>query len=448
MTPQTPVVRFAPSPTGLIHIGNARTAMINWLFAQKHDGRFILRFDDTDPERSREDYALAIEQDLRWLGIVPDDIVHQSRRRTLHDAAAEKLKSRGRLYPCYESAEELERKRRMQRARKLPPVYDRAALKLSEQERADLEAQGRRPHWRFLLEPGEVAWEDLVRGGQSIDMGSLSDPVLIREDGSYLYTLPSVVDDIEMGVTHVIRGEDHVTNTAVQAQIFEALGGAVPAFAHHSLLTAASGEGLSKRSGALSLTALREDGLEGRAVACFAATIGTSGPIDVFVTDRELVGHFDIAALSRAPARFDPDELAALNAKLVHQLGYDDVRLRLERLGVEGGEPFWLAVRDNLAKLEEAAHWWRVVDGEMAPPVQRPEWLDQAADLLPAEPWDDTVWKSWTGAIAATTGLKGKALFMPLRQALTGQDRGPELARLLPLIGREKALRRLGRSPL
>jgi glutamyl-tRNA synthetase len=439
----TVTVRFAPSPTGHLHIGNARTALLNALFARREGGTFVLRYDDTDLARSRPEFAEAILEDLRWLGVPPDRVVRQSERFDLYGAAAERLKAAGRLYPAYETADELDYRRKRQLARGLPPVYDRAALALGDADRARLEAEGRRPHWRFRLEPGTVAWPDLVRGESGVDCASLSDPVLVREDGTYLYTLPSVVDDIDLGITHVIRGEDHVTNTAVQIQIFAALGGAAPAFAHHNLLTTASGEGLSKRLGHLSLKGLREAGLEPAAVASLAVLVGTSEAVRSVADLGELAGLVDLAGISRAPAKFDEGELDALNARLVHAMDYETVRERLAALGVGGGEAFWLAIRQNLAHVDAAARWWPVVTGPVAPVIEDPAFATTAAGLLPPEPWDGTTWKAWTDAVKAATGAKGRALFMPLRLALTGLDHGPELAGLLPLIGRGEAERRL-----
>src|SRR3954447_20764760 len=350
-----PLVRFAPSPTGRIHIGNARTALLNYVFARSQGGGFVLRFDDTDRERSREEFVQAIEVDLTWLGIRPDATVRQSAREALYAAAAQRLRDIGRLYPCYETAEELDRRRRLQQARGLPPIYDRAAaLKLIPADHARLEAEGRRPHWRFELNHEIVRWHDLVRGDSHIDTASLSDPVLVREDGSYLYTLPSVVDDIDLDITHVIRGEDHVVNTAVQIQLFEALAAKPPQFAHHSLLTGADGQGLSKRLGSLSIAGMREQGIEAMAVASVAALIGTSESVHPVAAYEALLAGFDLAHVSRAPARFDEEELKALNARLVHELPYEAVRARLTALGADGGAPFWQAVRGNLATLNDA----------------------------------------------------------------------------------------------
>jgi glutamyl-tRNA synthetase len=438
-----PIVRFAPSPTGLIHIGNARTALLNALFARREGGTFILRFDDTDLERSRREYAEAIERDLAWLGIAPNLIVRQSERFALYDEAADRLRTLERLYPCYETPEELEFRRKRQLARGLPPVYDRAALQLTDEDRKRLEGEGRQPHWRFRLDHRTVAWTDLVRGDSHVDCASLSDPVLVREDGTYLYTLPSIVDDIELTVTHVIRGEDHVTNTAVQIQLFEAFGSPAPAFGHHNLLTTASGEGLSKRLGHLSLASLREAGLEPQAVASLAVLVGSAEAVRPVADLDELARLVDFAHISRAPAKFDESELEHLNARLVHAMPYEQARERLAALGVGGGEAFWLAVRTNLTKLPDALAWWQVVTGPVTPAIQDPAFAETAAAALPAAPWDGSTWKAWTEAVKAATGAKGKALYMPLRLALTGLDHGPELAGLLPLLGPEKVRARL-----
>jgi glutamyl-tRNA synthetase len=444
----TPIVRFAPSPTGRIHIGNARVALFNYLFAVTHHGRFILRFDDTDFARSTGEFARGIEVDLAWLGIGPDALFRQSERVALYEAAAATLRESGRLYPCYETAEELEKRRKMQQARGLPPVYDRAALRLSDAERAKLEAEGRRPHWRFELAPGAVEWTDLIRGPTHIDCAALSDPVLIREDGSFLYTLPSVADDIDMKITHVIRGEDHVTNTAVQLQLFAALAPRAPApvFAHHNLLIGATGEGLSKRTGSLSIASLREEGYEALAVAALATLTGSSDNVHAVRSLEELSKSFDLAHVSRNPARFDPADLETLTHRTLALFDFEDVRERLAILDVVGhkAEPLWRAARGNLSRFEDILKWRRVVEGEIEPVREDPAFLEEAARLLPAEPWDEATWSAWTGAVKAATGRKGKALFHPLRLALTGEESGPELAALLPLIGRAKALARLG----
>ncbi|WP_373504573.1 glutamate--tRNA ligase [Aestuariivirga sp.] len=437
----TTIVRFAPSPTGRIHIGNARTAIINWLLALKTGGQFVLRYDDTDTARSTEEYARGIAADLDWLGIKPHRVEWQSKRFAHYDEIADGLRKAGRLYPCYETADELDRRRKRQMARGLPPVYDRASLKLSDDERAKLEAEGRKPHWRFRLDGRMIEWNDLIRGPQHIDTTGLSDPVLVREDGTYLYTLPSAIDDIDFGITHVIRGEDHVVNTAVQIEITQALGGSIPAYAHHSLLTGADGKGLSKRLGSLSIASMREQGLEAMAVVSHAALLGTSDNIHPCADYSELVSGFDLAKLSRAPARFDEVELAHLNAKLLHHLPWDAVKDRLDG----GTEAFWLAIRGNIEKLSDASLWANVVSGPVTPVVAEDDrsFIAGSKALLPPEPWDTSTWKTWTDAVKADSGRKGKALFMPLRLALTGLDHGPELAQLLPLIGRQRVLERL-----
>ena len=448
-----PIVRFAPSPTGRLHIGNIRTALINWLFARKSDGRFLLRLDDTDQERSKEEFAVAIREDLTWLGLTWDQEERQSARTARYDAAAAALKVSGRLYPCFETEGELDRKRKRQLARGMPPIYDRSALKLIDAERSKLEATAGPPHWRFKLDTVEggahdgvsqqAHWLDLIRGDQSIDMASLSDPVLIRAGGTYLYTFTSVVDDIDLAITHIIRGEDHVTNTGVQIQLFEAMGAEPPRFAHHSLLIGADGHALSKRLGSLSIASFREAGLEPMAVASHAALIGTSQSVAPYRTLTELVELFEIAKLSRSPTRFDPTELAAINAKLLHETPYGDVSARLAGLGIESGEDFWTAVRGNIEMLAGVEVWWRVVAGPITPVIEDAGFCQTAAGLLPAEPWDERTWSIWTEAVKTASGVKGRALFHPLRLALTGTDKGPELKTLLPLIGRAKAVERL-----
>ncbi len=440
-----PIVRFAPSPTGRMHIGNARTALLNWLFAHRNGGKFVLRFDDTDLERSRAEYALSIAEDLAWLGVKPDSVRRQSERMDFYNAAAERLKALGRLYPAYETPDELDRRRKRQQALGRPPIYDRAALNLSDADRTALEAAGRRPHWRFRLDAKTVRWADLVRGESHIDCSSLSDPVIAREDGSYLYTLPSVVDDIEFGVTHVIRGEDHVTNTAVQIQLFEALGGPVPAFGHHTLLTDASGEGLSKRTGALSIASLREKGVESLAVAALAVMVGSAEAVRPVTSLDELADLVDLSHLSHGSARFDEAELDALSARTLHGAPYAAVADRLANLGVAGpgAEALWLAVRGNVGRLADVAQWRAVVEGDIEPIVEDRAYLDLAAERLPERTWDQSTWATWTKALKAETGRKGRDLYHPLRLALTGRESGPELQALMPLIGRSRALARL-----
>lgn len=433
-------VRFAPSPTGKLHVGNVRAALWNWLFARKEGGQFILRIDDTDKERSTKAYEEAIKADLAWLGLDYDETVNQSSRFARYDAARDKLIAAGLLYPCYETGEELDRKRKLQRARGLPPVYDRAALDLSDADRKAFEAEGRKPHWRFKLSRQPVTWTDLIRGETSVDTASVSDPVLIREDGMYLYTLPSCVDDIDLRVSHVMRGEDHVTNTGVQIEIFKALGGEAPQFAHHSLLVGADGQGLSKRLGSLSIEAMRDDGLEPGAITSLLAKLGTADPVTPVPSLGALAQDFDFDRVGRAPARFDMTELEALNAKLLHETPYATVAKRLAALGVS--ETVWNAARGNITRLSDITMWLDVIEREIDPVVEDQSLLSEAAKLLP-DSLGENSWSVLTEALKERTGAKGKKLFMPLRLALTGQARGPEMAVLLPLIGVEKARARL-----
>lgn len=439
-------VRFAPSPTGRLHVGNIRIGLINWLFARKHGGSFLLRLDDTDEERSTHAYAKAIEQDLAWLGLAWDCFARQSDRLGHYHEAVQKLNTADRLYPCYETPEELELMRKTRLARRLPPVYDRSALRLSDAERRKLEAEGRLPHYRFRLLDESVEWEDLVRGKVRFEPGHLSDPVLVRADGRPLYTLSSVVDDLELDISHVIRGEDHVANTAPQIQLYQALGGDARnfRFAHLPLLTDASGSGLSKRLGSLSIAELRAGGIEPMAINSLLAKLGTKDAIEPRGSLDALVAEFDLSHFSRSTPKFDLEELRRLNARLLHGMPFEAVELRLGELGLDGVDPsFWEAVRGNLSRLDDAAIWWRVIHGQMAPLIEDAAFVRQAANLLPSEPWDNGTWHLWTEAIKGATGREGKALFHPLRLALTGRERGPELAVLLPMIGYAKALARL-----
>ncbi len=437
------ITRFAPSPTGRIHVGNVRTALINWLFAKRSGGKFMLRLDDTDVQRSTKEFAEGIVRDLEWLGLTHDIFARQSDRFARYDEVAEKFKQEGRLYACYETPDELERKRKRQLARGAPPVYDRAGLNLSDEQKRAFEAEGRTPHWRFFLEDKTMAWDDLVRGSQTIEASSLSDPILIRGDGTYLYTLPSVIDDVDFAVTHVVRGEDHVANTGAQIQVFEALGDHLPQFGHHNLLVGADGGRLSKRIGSLSVEGLRQSGLEALSVTSFVATIGTSDPVAPFASLEALADNFDFAKLSRAPARFDERELVALNAKSLHEREFAQVKSELESRDVGGGEAFWLAIRGNIEKINEVCDWWNIVRGPIEPKIEDQSFCSRAADLLPDGDWDENTWGQWTSRVKQETGAKGKSLFMPLRLALTGLDHGPELRALLPLIGRKRALARL-----
>ncbi len=429
-------VRFAPSPTGLLHVGNARTALLNWLFAKKLGGRFLLRIDDTDAARSTKAFEEAIYRDLAWLGLTHDGTDRQINRLAKYSAAFYQLQATGRIYPCFETEGELERQRSLQAARKLPPIYNRASLEPA--NKAKWEGEGRKPHWRFKLSRSKVSWTDLVRGPVEIDTATMSDPVLVREDGAFLYTLPSVADDIDMAISHVVRGEDHVTNTAAQIEIFQALGATIPKFAHFPLLVGAGGEALSKRLGSLSLEQLREDGMEPLAVAAYLAKIGTSDPVEPRQTLGELAEEFDFAKIGRAPAHFVPEELSALNAKTLHTMPYSAVAN-----SVPPGEAFWEAIRSNLNKRSDIAEMVRLVSGPVTPVIEDAALAAAAAGLLPPEPWDQETWGAWTKAVAAQTGAKGRGLFHPLRLALTGLEHGPELKKLLPLIGRDKCVARL-----
>ncbi len=442
-------VRFAPSPTGKLHVGNVRTALMNWLFARAEAGEFILRIDDTDTERSTQAYEDGLKVALDWLGLGWDDTFNQSDRFEMYDEAAAQLKQAGLLYPCYETADDLDRQRKILRAQNKPPVYDRAALDLSAAQKKALEAEGRKPHWRFKLSGQTVVWHDLVRGEQKVETSSLSDPVLIRGDGTYLYTLPSVVDDIDMGITHVIRGEDHVTNTGAQIEIFEALlkiygVGELPKFGHTPLLVGADGKGLSKRLGSLSMDQLREQGIEPMAINSLLAKIGTSDPVEIRANLIELAEEFSFDKIGRAPARFDENELSALNAKYLHQLPYIDVKDRLEALGIEGGEDFWLLIRDNLQTFGEVAGWATVLYAPHAGRISEDDkdFCAQAADLLPDQIYEET-WQEWTEALTLATGRKGKSLYTPLRLALTGRERGPSMQKFLLLLGATRAKKRL-----
>jgi len=437
-------VRFAPSPTGKLHVGNVRTALFNFLFARKANGVFVLRIDDTDLERSTQEFEDAIRADLTWLGLAWDETFKQSERFEAYEAAAQKLKDAGLLYACYETGEELDRKRRLQMANGQPPVYDRAGLKLTADDIAAYEAEGRKPHWRFKLSGKAVKWTDMVRGDVSIETSSLSDPILIRGDGSYLYTLPSVVDDIDFDITHIIRGEDHTTNSGAQIEIFEALGGSAPTFGHQALLVGADGGKLSKRLGSLSIEDLRTvEGMECMAVNSLLAKIGTSDPVEAFSDMAGILEGFSLDKLSRAPARFDPEELSRINAKLLHETEYEDVQSRLADMDADAGEAFWAAVRPNLVTLGDAKAWATLVNGPVTPVIEDADFAATAVDMLPDGKLDGESWSAWTSAIKEATSRKGKQLFMPLRLALTGEARGPEMAVLLPLIGRDKAAARL-----
>lgn len=436
-------VRFAPSPTGNLHVGNLRTALVNFLFARKAGGQFMLRIDDTDTERSTAAFEEGIRADLQWMGMAWDVEDRQSERLDRYDAALAQLRADGRAYACYETPEELALKRKAQLSAGRPPVYDRAALKLTAEQIAAFEAEGRQPHWRFRLEDVEVRWHDMVRGDVAYHMSSLSDPVLMREDGRVIYTLASVVDDIDHGISHILRGEDHVTNSAAQIQLFEALGAQAPTMGHMALLAGADGEGLSKRLGSLSIAELRNNDTEAMAIASLLARIGTSDPVVPTADMATVIDGFDITRFGRATAKFDPAELAQVNAKVVQELPFATVAERLEAVAVGGGEQFWMAVRDNLSDVGEAGDWWWICTQPITPIIESAAVTDAAADLLPEGDVEASIWQDWTKAVAAASGAKGRGLFMPLRLALTGREKGPEIAPLLAFMGRERVLARL-----
>jgi len=439
-----PIVRFAPSPTGKLHVGNVRTALVNWLYARREGGQFILRIDDTDTARSTQAYEDQIKEDMAWLGMTWDSSFNQSAKFDVYDEAADALRRMGLLYACYETADELDRQRKILRAQGKPPVYDRTGLRLTVAEKDALEAEGRQAHWRFKLSGQPAVWDDLVRGTQSIDTSSLSDPVLIRGDGSYLYTLPSVVDDIDAGITHIIRGEDHVTNSGAQKEIFEALGAKAPIFGHPPLLAGKDGKSLSKRLGSLSMDQLRAQGIEPMAICSLLAKIGTSDPIEARQNMAQLTEEFSFSKIGRAPARFDEDELLLLNGRLLHELPYSDAKARLKALGIPASEDFWNLVRANLTKFGDAAGWSTVIYAPMPGQIadEDAEFCAAAAALLPADLTDQT-WSAWTSAVKEQTGRKGKGLFLPLRLALTGRGRGPSMDGLLPMLGTKRAKARL-----
>ncbi|MBY8824868.1 glutamate--tRNA ligase [Sphingomonas colocasiae] len=433
----TVVTRFAPSPTGRLHVGNIRTALHNWMWAKKHGGHFLLRIDDTDLARSTEENVEAIRADLAWLGLHPDGEARQSERFALYEARFEALRAAGRVYACYETAEELDLRRKILLGRGLPPVYERPAPGTPVPE-------GRNPHWRFRLDhDAPIVWDDLIRGPQRFDSKLLSDPVIRRADGSWLYMLPSAIDDLDMGVTHVVRGEDHVSNTATQIQMFAAMGGTAPAFVHEALLTGSEGK-LSKRLGSLGVDHFREIGIEPVTLVAKLARIGTSDPVEAVTDPQPLIDAFDFGHFGRAPARFDEAELLQLNARIVHQLDFDAVA---DRLPAGMDQAAWDAIRPNLETVAQVVDWWSVVEGPIARPDLSDEdraYIAEAATVAESLDWSVDPWHALTAALKEKTGRKGKPLFLPLRQALTGRDHGPDMAALLPLIGKAQALERLG----
>ena len=430
--------RFAPSPTGYIHVGNLRTALMNYLIARKAGGTFILRIDDTDPTRSKEEYVDAIKQDLEWLGLHWDRVERQSERFDRYAEAADRLRKMDRFYEAFETPVELDLKRKKQLNMHRPPVYDRAALALSDAEKDALRADRGQGVWRFMLDQKRIEWTDGILGDISIDAASVSDPVLIRGDGQVLYTLASVVDDTEMGVTHVVRGSDHVTNTATQIQIIEALGGTCPDFAHHSLLTGPQGEPLSKRLGTLALRDLREQGIEPMALLSLMARLGSSDPVALRTDMAELIEGFDLNRFGASPTKFDAADLLPLTAHHLQSLPLAAVHAKVAALGVPAdlAEPFWAMARDNITTLGDLERWWVLCRDGAVPLVDEAdqEFVDQAMALLPDLPFDESSWNNWAAAVKEVTGRKGRGLFMPLRKALTGLERGPEMAALMPLL--------------
>ena len=430
-------VRFAPSPTGYMHIGNTRTALFNWLLAQKLGGEFMLRIDDTDKERSKPEYEAAIRDALKWLGLNWKEEARQSARFERYREVTAKVIEEGLIYPCFETPEELELMRKSLLAKGLPPIYDRRALSLSEAQIAAYRAEGRKPHYRFKLTAGDIVWDDMVRGRCHYRAENLSDPVVIREDGSYLYHLPSVIDDIDFSITHIVRGEDHVTNTASQIRMFEAVGGTVPVFAHLPLLTGKEGK-LSKRLGSIGVADLRAEGIEAMSICSYLAKLGTSEAIEPYADLQSLAASLDFDKLGRAQPKFCEQDLQHFNTRLVRGLDYQAVRDR-----VEVDEAFWNAVRGNLTVLKDIEVWQAICQKPVVPVIEDKSLTDAAAALLPPEPWDEETFKNWIEQIKQQTGRKGKDLFHPLRKAITAMENGPELKFLLPLIGRERVYRRL-----
>ncbi len=435
-------VRFAPSPTGWLHVGNVRTALVNWLFARKHGGSFLLRIDDTDTERSRPEYDAGIQEDLQWLGLAWDRLERQSERAARYEEAKQRLLDSGRLYPCYDTPQELDIKRKMLISRGKPPIYDRAALELTDAQKQAYEAEGRRPHYRFLLHESDVAWDDLIRGQVKFSGQFASDPVLIREDGIPLFTFATCVDDAEMGITHILRGEDHVSNSAVQVQIFEALGHKAPVFGHMALLSMKQGK-LSKREGSASIRDFREQGAMPLTLNSYMAKIGTSDAIELAESMDQLIAQFDCAKFGRSTALFEEEELARLNAKLLHDLPYGDVSGWLKAHNMDVPESFWNQIRANISHLDEVKHWWELLAHPVTPVIEDSDYCNQAASLLPEGELTPDSWKEFTRSIQEATGRKGRQLFMPLRLALTARTDGPELPVLFALLGRDKVEKRL-----
>ena len=436
-------VRFAPSPTGYLHIGNFRTALINFLFAKNKNGHFMLRIDDTDDERSLKKYEDAIKEDLSWVGINWDSLEKQSSRLSYYDQALQKLLDKKRAYPCFETAEELSLKRKKQLSSGKPPIYDRSALNLSDSDIADLKAKGRSPHYRFLLDHKDVNWNDLVKGTSQYNMSNLSDPVIIREDGRVIYTLASVVDDIDFEVTDILRGEDHMTNSAAQIQLFEALESSPPNLGHLSLLTDISGAGLSKRLGSISLRDLKDEGFQPMAISSLLSKVGSSDAIEIFRDINQIISDFDISKFGKSKPKFDKNELRGLNSKLFKMLDFSDISNQLKKFNFKISSDFWELVKGNIENLEELELWWNIIYGNIEPKYNDENFLNTALETLPEGNFDKNTWTNWTSILMKETGRKGKELYNPLRMCLTGQNKGPEMATLVSLMGRGKVLERL-----
>ena len=436
-------VRFAPSPTGYLHIGNFRTALINFLFAKNKNGHFMLRIDDTDDERSLKKYEDAIKEDLSWVGINWDSLEKQSSRLSNYDEALQKLLDKKRAYPCFETAEELSLKRKKQLSSGKPPIYDRSALNLSDSDIADLKAKGRSPHYRFLLDHKDVNWNDLVKGDSRYNMSNLSDPVIIREDGRVIYTLASVVDDIDFEVTDILRGEDHMTNSAAQIQLFEALESSPPNLGHLSLLTDISGAGLSKRMGSISLRDLKDEGFQPMAISSLLSKVGTSDAVEIFRDINQIISDFDISKFGKSKPKFDKNELRGLNSKLFKMLDFSDISNQLKKFNFKISSDFWELVKGNIENLEELEQWWNIIYGNIEPKYNDENFLNTALETLPEGNFDKNTWTNWTSILMKETGRKGKELYNPIRMSLTGQNKGPEMATLVFLMGREKVLERL-----
>jgi glutamyl-tRNA synthetase len=436
-------VRFAPSPTGYLHIGNFRTALVNFLFARKEKGHFMLRIDDTDHERSTLEFEKAIIEDLSWMNLNWDSLEKQSTRLKRYDEVLETLLDKKRAYACYETADELSLKRKVQLSSGKPPVYDRSSLRLSDSEIADLKSKGKKPHYRFLLDHSEVTWNDLVKGQGKYHMSSLSDPVILREDGRVIYTLASVVDDIDFKITHILRGEDHMTNSAAQIQLFEALGSIAPNLGHLSLLTDISGAGLSKRLGSFSLKDLRNEGIHPMAISSLLSKVGTSDPVEIKKEIETIILYFDINKFGKSKSKFDKNELSILNSKIYQLIDFEEINEDLNKMNISITKEFWNLIRGNIALLKNVKDWWDICFGTIDTIIENQDFLDLALEVLPIDQFNETTWSTWTKTISQETGKKGKELYMPLRLCLTGQNKGPEMADLILMMGRDKVIKRL-----